>query len=67
MNIETNTEFSDEIADKHLELTVRHELEAEYPYRIKVGCIDEYLTERDVKRLRTMLSRAERVYKRLTR
>ena len=63
--ITTLTEYS--IAERMVELTVRHDLSVEYPYHIKVGCVDEYLTETDVRQLKNMLATAERVLKSISK
>lgn len=67
MNKVTITTLSDEIADRLVEVIVMHDNTLEYSYQIKAGCVDEYLTEDDVKRLRIMLTTAERQFKSVTK
>jgi len=62
MNKETYTVFSGVIvATQEVKLTLRHDLEYTHAFRLKAGCVDEYVTEDDMRDLYRMIGSALRL------
>ena len=67
MKSETNTIITERVIGYTVELTVRHDTDYEAGFRLQAGCIDEYMTEEDTRKLRNLLSAGLRKLKAISK
>ena len=60
MKIETETRISQPLASYELTITLRHNRSYKYPFHVQVGCVDDYLTEQQLRDVRKVINAALR-------
>lgn len=60
MKSETITSMTEEIAERTVLIDVHHDDDLQYPFLLKVRCIEEYLTIEDMRKLRHIVASALR-------
>ena len=66
MNKESYTKWSEVYVDgKEARLILRHDLDYTHPFHLKVGCVDQYITEDDMRAVHRMLGAGLRLLKKV--